>query len=82
MVLTSRAKNLVVFALLLGVASLAAVNITTAISRYNRLHSDEVAGARIQNAYQSLGGDVIGYESQTRACDSTTDPCPVSPLPP
>jgi hypothetical protein len=76
-VLTSRAKNLVVVVLVLAVATVAAINITTTISRYNRLHSDEVAGARIQDAYQTLGGAVIGYESQTRACDSAirTLPC-------
>jgi hypothetical protein len=75
-VLTSRAKNLVVFVLVLGVASVMAVNITTAVSRYNRLHNDEAAGARVQSAYQALGGDVIGYESQTRSCETATQPLP------
>jgi hypothetical protein len=75
-VLTSRAKNFVVFVLVLAVASVAALNITTTISRYNRLHNDEATNARIQSAYQALGGDVIGYESRTRSCDGTTKPLP------
>jgi hypothetical protein len=75
-VLSSRAKNLVVFVLVLGVASVMALNITTAVSRYNRLHDDEAAGSRVQSAYQSLGGDVIGYETQTRACETTVEPLP------
>jgi hypothetical protein len=75
-VLTSRAKNLVVLAVLLGVATVAAVNITTTLSRYNQMRNDEAAGARIQSAYQSLGGEVIGYESQTRSCDAAVAPLP------
>jgi hypothetical protein len=75
-VLTARAKNLVVFLLLFAVASAAVVNITVTLSRYDQLHRDEAAGTRIQNAYQTLGGDVIGYETQTRVCDGTTEPLP------
>jgi hypothetical protein len=75
-VLSARAKNLVVFVLLFAVASVAVVNITTTLARYNQLHRDEAAGTRIQNAYQTLGGDVIGYESRTRLCDGTTQPLP------
>lgn len=75
-VLTPRAKNLVVVVLVLAVAAVVALNITTTISRYDRLHNDETAGARIQSAYQSLGGDVIGYESETRSCDDTVEPLP------
>jgi hypothetical protein len=73
-VLTSRAKNLIVFVLILGVASVVAVNVITTMSRYNQLHTDEAAGARVQSAYQSLGGAVIGYESRTRSCENTIQP--------
>jgi Domain of unknown function (DUF4389) len=75
-VLSARAKNLTVFVVVLGVASVAFFNIATAVSRYDRLHTDEAAGARVQSAYQALSTAVIGYESETRSCDGSGVPLP------
>jgi len=75
-VLSARAKNLIVFVLVLGVASVAGVNISTAVSRYHRLQTDEMASARVQGAYQSLTGAVIRYESRSRSCPSSVQPLP------
>jgi hypothetical protein len=75
-VLTSRAKNFVVFVLVVGVASVVCFNVATAASRYHRLQTEEAAGARVQDAYQSLSTAVIGYGSRTRSCGTTRPPLP------
>ncbi len=75
-VLTARAKNLVVFVLVVGVLSVVGVNVANAAARYDRLHTEEAAGSRLQAAYQSLGTAVIGYESRTRSCAGTAQPLP------
>jgi len=73
-VLTSRAKNLVVFVLVVGVASVVSLNVASTASRYHRLQAEEAAGARVQGAYQSLSTAVIDYESRTRSCAGTGQP--------
>jgi hypothetical protein len=75
-VLTARAKNLLVLVLVLGVASLAGLNIANAVSRYDRFQTEQQAGARVQSAYQTLSARVIGYESATRSCESLAEPLP------
>jgi hypothetical protein len=75
-VLTARAKNLVVFVLVVGVLSVVGVNIANAAARYDRFHTEEAAGSRVQAAYQALGTAVIGYESRTRSCAGTAQPLP------
>jgi hypothetical protein len=75
-VLTARAKNLLVFVIVLGVASLAVLNIANAVSRYNRFQTEQAAGARVQSAYQTLSTRVVGYASATRSCESSVEPLP------
>lgn len=75
-VLTPPAKNLIVFVLVLGVASVVAVNVTSAVSRYNRLQNVEMASSRVHDAYQTLSGAVIRYQSRTNSCESSAQPLP------
>ncbi len=74
LVLSSRAKNLVVFVLVVGVASVVSVDVATTVSRYHQLQTEEAAGTHVQSAYQSLSTAVIGYESRTRSCAGTDQP--------
>lgn len=74
LVLSSAAKNTVVLFLVLGVASVVAFNITSSVSRYNRLRSDETATTTVQNAYRSLSAVVVGYQNRTRFCGSSPVP--------
>jgi hypothetical protein len=75
-VLTARAKNFVVLCLVLGVASVVVVNITTAVARYDRLQNVEMASSRVHDAYQTLSGAVIRYQSRTNSCESSAQPLP------
>jgi hypothetical protein len=73
LVLTPRAKNLLVFVIVLGVASVSAVNIAHAVSRYHQITTDEQASVDVQNAYTSLSRAVVGYETETKACADSVD---------
>jgi hypothetical protein len=75
-VLTARAKNLVVLVLVLGVASVVTLNVANTVSRYDRLQTDETAGVHVQSAYRSLSNAVVGYASETRSCESSVEPLP------
>jgi hypothetical protein len=74
LVLSPAAKNTVVLLLVLGVASVVALNITSSVSRFDRVRMDQTATARVQSAYQSLTVSVVTYQGQTRACSDTTEP--------
>jgi len=76
LVLSAPAKNTVVLLLVLGVAIVATVNVATAVVRYDRFHTDELAGTRVQSAYASLSGAVVRYEGETRSCQSAVQPLP------
>jgi len=73
-VLTARAKNFVVLCLVLGVASVVVVNITTAVARYDRVAAAAAASTRVQDAYQSLSDIVVDYPNRTAACDGAAQP--------
>jgi hypothetical protein len=73
-VLSARAKDLVVFVVVLGVASVVAVNVITAVTRYDRIQSTEVAATRVQQTYGSLSRDVLAYETKTRTCADGVQP--------
>jgi len=74
LVLSPAAKNNVVLFLVLGVASVVALNIATTVSRYDRIRTDEAATAQVQSAYHSLSVSVVLYQEQTRSCANTADP--------
>lgn len=74
LVLPAAAKNSVVLLVVLGVVSVVAFNITTTLSRYDQLHSDEVATTHVEDAYQTLAGAVIRYEGDTRSCAGSLQP--------
>jgi hypothetical protein len=74
LVLPAAAKNSVVLFLVLGVASVVAFNITSSLSRYHQLDSDEAATTHVENAYQTLAGAVLRYEGDTRSCAGTLQP--------
>lgn len=74
LVLPAAAKNSVVLFLVLGVASVVAFDITATMARYDQLHSDEMATAHVENAYQSLAGAVIRYQGDTKSCAGTLQP--------
>jgi len=40
----------------------------------NQISTEEAAGARVQGAYQTLSGAVVGYETETRSCEGTVQP--------
>jgi uncharacterized protein DUF4389 len=67
-VLSARAKDLVVFVVVLGVASVVAVNVITAVTRYDRIRSTEAAATRVEQTYGSLSAVVLAYETKTRTC--------------
>ena len=67
------AKNTVVL-VVLGVASVVALNITNTVSRYDQIRMDQAAAARVQSAYQSLTDAVVAYQGQSRSCSDTTQP--------
>ena len=72
-VLAPRAKNLIVFVIVLGVTSVSVVNIAHAVSRYHEITTDEQASVDVQNAYTSLSHAVVGYETETKACADSAD---------
>lgn len=75
-VLTPAAKNLIVVFLVLGVAAVMAFNVTSVVSHYGRLHTDEAATVRVERAYRSLSAAVNGYETQVRLCGAVSDRLP------
>lgn len=74
LVLSPAAKNNIVLFIVVGVASVVALNIATTVSRYNRIRTDEAATAQVQSAYHALSTSVLLYQGQTRSCANTADP--------
>ncbi len=74
LVLSPAAKNNIVLFIVLGVASVVALNVVNTVARYNRISADEAATTSVQNAYHSLSASVLSYQSETRSCDNTADP--------
>jgi hypothetical protein len=74
--LSAAAKNLSVAVVVLGVTSVAILNITNAVTRYDRIQTEQAAAAHVQGAYQSLSVAVIRYQAQTRSCESAARALP------